>query len=63
MSSNILIPKAETECLIFSITKKCETVLKQAHKKPQQTLKIKLSQTRETFSLHHLLIMVLTLNG
>ena len=43
-------PKNETEDLLFSITKNCETLIKQTHTKPQETLEFKLIKPREIFS-------------
>ena len=42
-------PKNETEDLLLSITKNCETLIKQTHRKAEETLEFKLSKTRETF--------------
>ena len=44
-------PKSETEDFLLSITQICEMSIKQTHTKPQETLEIKLTQSRETFSL------------
>ena len=41
--------KNETEDLLLSITKNCETLIKQIHTKPQETLEIKMTKPRETF--------------
>ena len=43
-------PKNETEDLLLSITKNCETLIKQTHTKSQETLEFKLTKSRETFS-------------
>ena len=42
-------PKNETEDLLFSITKNCETLNKQTHEKPEETLEFKMTKPRETF--------------
>ena len=42
--------KNESEDLFLSITKNCETLNKQTHTKPQETLQFKLTQARETFA-------------
>ena len=42
-------PKNETENLLLSITKNCETLIKQIHRKPEETLEFKLTKPRETF--------------
>ena len=39
----------ETEKLILSITKKCETFIGQTHRKPEETLEFKMIKPRETF--------------
>ena len=44
-------PRKETEDLLRSITKNCETLIKQIHTEPQETLEFKLTQPNETFSL------------
>ena len=50
MNLDMFRPRNETEDLIFSITKTCKTLIKQTHKKPQETLEYKLTKPRETFS-------------
>ena len=42
-------PKNETEDLLLSITKNCETLIQQTHTKPQETLEFKMIKPRETF--------------
>ena len=42
-------PRNKTEDLLLSTTKNCETLIKQTHRKPEETLKIKLTKPRETF--------------
>ena len=42
-------PENETEDLLLSITKNCETLIEQTHTKPQETLKFKMIKPRETF--------------
>ena len=39
----------ETKDFLLSISKNCETLIKQAHTGPQGTLEIKLSKPKETF--------------
>ena len=41
-------PKNKTKGLLFSITKKCETI-KQSHTKPEEMLEFKLTKSRQTF--------------
>ena len=42
-------PKNETEDLLLSITKHCETLIEQTHRKPEETLEFKKLKSRETF--------------
>ena len=44
-------PKNETEDLLLSITKSCETLIEQTHRKPEETLDFKMIKPRETFHL------------
>ena len=48
-------PKAEKEELLLSITKNCETLIKQFHTKPEESSEFKLSQSRQTFHFNPLL--------
>ena len=41
--------KNQTEDFLFSISKICETFIKQSHGKPQETLVFKLTKTRKLF--------------
>ena len=41
-------PKDETEDLLLSITKNCETLCEQTHRKVEETLEIKTIKPRET---------------
>ena len=49
MKLNMIRPKSDTEDLLLSITKKCETLIKQFHTQPEETLKCKLNKSRQTF--------------
>ena len=49
MNLNMITQKNETENLLLSITKNCETLLGQTHRKPEETLDIKMTKPRETF--------------
>ena len=49
MNLNMIKPKNETEDLLLSITKNCETLIQQTHTKPQETLEFKMIKPRETF--------------
>ena len=42
-------PKNETEDLLLSITKNCEMLVEQTHRKPEETLEFKMLKSRETF--------------
>ena len=52
MDLDIFKPKTETEDLLLSITKNCETLIDQTHKKPQETLEFKLTKSRESFQFN-----------
>ena len=41
--------KNETEDLLLSIIKNCETIIEQTHTKPQEPLEFKMTKPRETF--------------
>ena len=41
--------KSEIEDLLLSITKNCEKLVEQTHRKPEETLKFKVLKPRETF--------------
>ena len=45
----MITPKNETEDLLLSITKNCEMLNKQTHRKPEETLEFKMIKPRETF--------------
>ena len=42
-------PKSETEDLLLSITKNCEMLNEQTHRKAEETLEFKMNKSRETF--------------
>ena len=46
MNLNMIQHKTETEDILLSITKNCEMLIKQIHKKPQKVFEIKLSQSK-----------------
>ena len=48
MSLNMIQPKNETEGLLLSVTKNCESLTKQTHTKPRETLEFKLTKPRKT---------------
>ena len=49
MKLNMIRPKNQTEDLLLSITKNCETLIKQTHRKAEETLEFKMIKPRETF--------------
>ena len=49
MNLNLIRPKNETENLLLSITKNCEKLIKQTHRKVEETLEFKMIKLRETF--------------
>ena len=49
MNLNMFRPENETEDILLSITKNSETLIKQTHTKPQETLDFRLTKTRKTF--------------
>ena len=49
MNLNMIQPKNETEDLLLSITKNCETLIQQTHRKPEETLEFKMIKPRQTF--------------
>ena len=42
-------PKNQTEDLLLSITKNCEMLVEQTHRKPEETLDFKMNKKRESF--------------
>ena len=46
---NMIWPKNETEDLLLSITKNCETLIKQTLRKAEKTLEFKMIKPKETF--------------
>ena len=49
MNLNMIQPKNQTEDLLLSITKNCETLIDQTHRKAEETLEFKTIKPRETF--------------
>ena len=49
MNLNMIRPKNETEEFLLSITKNCEKFIEQTHRKPEETLEVKMNKSRETF--------------
>ena len=49
MNLNKIRPKNETEDLLLSITKNCETLIQQTHRKLEETLELKMIKPRQAF--------------
>ena len=49
MNLNMITPKNEREDLLLSITKNCETLIEQTHRKAEETLEFKMVKSKETF--------------
>ena len=49
MNLNMIRPKNETEDLLLSITKNCETLINQTHRKAEETLEFKMIKPKQTF--------------
>ena len=49
MNLNMIQPKNQTEDLLLSITKICQTLIKQSHRKAEETLEFKMIKPREIF--------------
>ena len=49
MNLNMIRPKNQTEDLLLSITKNCQTLTKQTHRKAEETLEFKMIKQREIF--------------
>ena len=49
MNLNMIQPQNETENLLLTITKNCETLIEQTHRKAEETLEFKIVKPRETF--------------
>ena len=49
MNLKMIQPKNETENLLLSITKNCETLIEQTHRKAEETLEFKMTKPKEKF--------------
>ena len=49
MNLNMIQPKTQTEYILLSITKNCEMLIDQTHRKAEETLEFKMNKSRETF--------------
>ena len=63
MNLGIIRLKTETEDILRSKTKNCETLINQAHRKPQETLELRLNNQGKLSHLKHPFNLDLTLNG
>ena len=52
MKLNMIRPKNETEDLLLSKPRNCETLIQQTHTKPQETLEFKMIKRTETFNFN-----------
>ena len=55
MNLNMIRPNYETENIILSVTKNCETLVKQTHTRPEEALEFVLNKPRETFHFNPLI--------
>ena len=53
MDLNMVRPKNETEDLLLSITKNCEMLIEQTHRKAEETLEFKMIKPKEHFISNH----------
>ena len=49
MNLNLIRPKNDTEALLLSLTKSCDTLINHTHRKAEETLEFKMNKSRETF--------------
>ena len=49
MNLNMISPKNKTDDLLLSITKNCETLIEQTHRKSEETLEFEITKPREIF--------------
>ena len=55
MNLNLIRPKNQLEDLLISITKNCETLIEQTHRKAEETLEFKMIRSRQTFHFNPLI--------
>ena len=53
MNLNIVQPKNKTEDLLLSITRYCEKLKKQTHRKAEKILELNMTQPRKTFHFNY----------
>ena len=56
-------PENDTESLLLTNIEKCETLIKQTHRKAEETLELNLPNQEKQFFFNHLLNLVLNLTG
>ena len=49
MNLNMIKPKNETQNVLLPITKKCQTLIEQTHRKAEETLEFKKIKPKQTF--------------
>ena len=49
MYLNMIRPKNRIEDILLSVSKNCETLIEQTHRKPEETLEFKMIKPKETF--------------
>ena len=49
MNLKMVRPKNQTEDVLLSLTKNCETLIKQTHRKSEQTLEFRIMKSKESF--------------
>ena len=52
MNLKLIQPENKTEDLLLSLTKNCETLIKQTHRRAEETLENKFTKLRKTFHLN-----------
>ena len=57
MNLNMIPPKNQTEDILLSKTKNCETLINQTHTKPQETWEFKITKSRETFHFNRTILV------
>ena len=50
MNLNLIQPKNKKEDILLSMTKSCQTLIEQTHRKTEETLEYKKTKPKETFN-------------
>ena len=53
MNLNMIRPKNETEDLLLSITKNCQTLIEPTHRKAEETFEFEMTKPNKRFILNH----------